>query len=178
MYNLSIALLQYIVFQHLRMLSFVVVQYLSYVWLFATPWNVACQGPLSSIVSWNLLKFLSIELVMLSNHLILCHPLLLLPSIFPSIRIFSDELALRIRWPQYWSFSFSISPSSEYSGLISFIGLISLHSRGLSRVSPAQVWKHQFFGAQPFLWSSSHIHRWKLNKSLSSSSVSSSIIFH
>ena len=170
MYNLSIALLQYIVFQHLRMLSFVVVQYLRYVWLFATPWNVACQGPLSSIVSWNLLKFLSIELVMLSNHLILCHPLLLLPSIFPSIRIFSDELALRIRWPQYWSFSFSISPSNEYSGLISFridwFDLLGV--QGLLK----SVLQHHTYGLN------SHIHRWKLNKSLSSSSVSSSIIFH
>ena len=79
------------------------------------------QAPLSSTISWSLLKFMSIESVMLSNnHLIQCHPLLLMPSIFPSIRIFSSELALRIRWPKYWSFNFSISPSNEYSGLISF----------------------------------------------------------
>ena len=77
------------------------------------------QAPLSSTISWSLLKFMSIESVMLSNHLILCRLLLLLPSIFPSIRIFSSELALRIRWPKYWNFSFSISPSNEYSGLIS-----------------------------------------------------------
>ena len=80
----------------------------------------ACQAPLSFTVSRSLLKFMSIESVMLSNHLILCHPHLLLPSVFPSIRVFSIESALRIRWPKYWSFSFSISPSSEYSGLISF----------------------------------------------------------
>ena len=80
----------------------------------------ACQAPLSSIISQSLLKFMSIELVMLSNHhLILCHPLLFLPSIFPSIRVFSNELALCIKWPTYWSFSFSISLSNEYSGLIS-----------------------------------------------------------
>ena len=81
---------------------------------------MGCQAPLSSIISWSLLRFISIELVMLSNHLILCRPLLLLPSIFPSIRVFSSELTLRIRWPKNWSFSFSISPSNEYSGLISF----------------------------------------------------------
>ena len=85
-----------------------------------TPWTVACQAPLSSTVSWNLLKFMSFESVMPSNHLILCHPLLLLPSILPSIRVFSSESTLCIRWPKYWSFSFSISPSNEYSGLISF----------------------------------------------------------
>ena len=102
-----------------------------------------------------------IELMMPSNYLILCHPLLLLPSIFPSIRVFFSELNLRIRWPKYWSFSFSISPSNEYSGLISLglTGLISLQSKGLSRVfSNATVWKHQFFDAQPSLWSNSHIH--------------------
>ena len=96
----------------------VVVQLQSHVWLFVTPWTTACQAPLS-IISWSLLKLMSIEMIMLSNHLILCCPLLLLPSIFPSIRIFSNELALCIRWPKYWSFSFSISPSNEYSGFIS-----------------------------------------------------------
>ena len=85
-----------------------------------TPWTVACQAPLSSTVSWNLLKFMSFESVMPSNHLILCHPLLLLPSILPSIRVFSSESTLCIRWPKNSSFSFSISPSHEYSGLISF----------------------------------------------------------
>ena len=84
------------------------------------PWTAACQILLSSTVSWSLLKFMSFELAMLSNHLILCWLLLLLPSIFPSIRVFSSELALPIRWPEYWRFSFSINPSNEYSGFISF----------------------------------------------------------
>ena len=92
---------------------------LSHVQLFATPWTAACQASLSMTNSWSLLKPLSIELVMPSNHLILCCPLLL-PSIFPSIRVFSSELILCIRWPAYWNFSFSISPSNEYSGQISF----------------------------------------------------------
>ena len=93
---------------------------LSHVRLFATPWTAACQASLSITNSWSLLKLMSIKSVMPSNHLILCHPLLLPPSIFPSIRIFSDESVLHIRWPKYWSFSFSISPSNEYSGMISF----------------------------------------------------------
>ena len=92
------------------------VQALSHV--FATSWTAAHQASLSIANSWSLLKLMSIELVMLSNHLILCHPLLLLPSIFLSIRVFSNESALRIRWPKCWSFRLSISPSSEYSGLI------------------------------------------------------------
>ena len=86
--------------------------------LFATPWTAACQASLSITNPWSLLKLMSVESVMPSNHLILCHPLLLPPSIFPSIRVFSNEWALHIRWPKYWSSS--ISPSSEYSGLISF----------------------------------------------------------
>ena len=85
-----------------------------------TPWTAACQDTLSITNTWTMLKLMSIESVMPSNHLSHCHPLLLLPSIFPSIRGFSNELALHKRWPKYWSFSFSISPSSEYSGLISF----------------------------------------------------------
>ena len=96
------------------------VQSLSHVRLFATPWTAARQASLSITNSQSLLKLMSIESVMPSNCLILCYPLLLLPSIFPSIRLFSKESVLRIRWPKYWSFSFSISPSSEYSGLISF----------------------------------------------------------
>ena len=96
------------------------VQSLDCVWLFAIPWTAACQASLSFTMSQSLLKLMSIELMMTSNHLILCHSLFLLPSIFPSIRVFSSEPALRIRWPKYWSFSFSISPSKEYSGLISF----------------------------------------------------------
>ena len=96
------------------------VQSLSRVGLFETPRTAAHQASLSFTISWSLPKFMSIESVMPSNHLILCHSLLLLPSIFPSIRVFSNELALYIRWPKYWSLSFSISPSNEYSGLISF----------------------------------------------------------
>ena len=96
------------------------VQSLSRVRLFVTSWTAARQASLSITNSWSLLKLMSIESVMPSNHLILCCPLLLLPSIFPSIRVFSNESALHIRWPKYWSFSFSISPSNEYSGLISF----------------------------------------------------------
>ena len=95
-------------------------QLLRHVRLFATPWTAACQASLSITNSWSLLKLMTIELVMPSNHLILCHVLLLMPSIFPCIRVFSNELALRIRWPKYWSFSFSISPYNEHSGLISF----------------------------------------------------------
>ena len=85
-----------------------------------TPWTAAHQACLSITNSWSLLKLMSIECVMPSNHLILCHPLLLLPSIFPSIRVFSNELALHIRWPKYWCFSFNVSPSNEHAGLISF----------------------------------------------------------
>ena len=92
----------------------------SHVRLFATPWTAACQASLSIMNSWSLLKFMSILSVMPSNHLILYHPLLLPPSIFPSIRVFSNESALHIRWPKYWSFSFNVSPSSEHLGLISF----------------------------------------------------------
>ena len=96
------------------------VQSFSHIWLFATPWIAAHRASLSITNSWSLHKLMSIESVMPSNHLILCCPLLLLPSVFPNIRVFSSESVLRIRWPKYWSFSFSISPSNEYSGLISF----------------------------------------------------------
>ena len=137
--------------------ALVVVHSPSRVRLFATLWTAARQAPLFFTVSWSLLKFMSIESVMLSNHLVLCHPLLLLPSTFPSIRVFSNELALHIR-PKYWSFS--ISACSEYSGLISFKidGLISLLCKGLSRAfSRTTILKHQFFAAQHSLWSTSHI---------------------
>ena len=103
----------------LAIVQFSSVQWLSRVWLFATPWTVAHQASLSFSNSWSSRKFISIESVMPSNHLILSHPLLL-PSTFPSIRVFSNESDLHIRWPKYWSFSFSISPSNEYSGMISF----------------------------------------------------------
>jgi len=129
------------------------VQSLSRVQLFATPWTATHQAFLSITNSWSLLKLMSIESVMPSNHLILCCSLLLLPSIFPSIRVFSSESVLHIRWPKYWSFSFSISPSNEYSGLISFrMNWLDLQSKGLSRVfTNTRVQKHQFFGAQPSL---------------------------
>ena len=119
--------------------------------LFVTPWTAACQASLSITISLRLLKLMSIESVMPSNHLVLCHPLLLLLSIFPSIRVFSNESALRIRWPKYWSCSFNISPSNEHPGLIplGWTGWISLQSKGLSRVfSNIPVQKHQFFGTQ------------------------------
>ena len=136
------------------------VQSLSHVRLFATPWTAACQASLSFTISGSLLKPMSIESVMPSNHLIRCHPLLLLPSVFPSIRVFSNELALQIRWPKYWSFSFSISPSNEYSGLISFrmdwLDLLAVQGT-LKSLLQHYSSKHQFFGAQPSLWSNSHI---------------------
>ena len=102
------------------MLQFSSVQLLSHVRFFATLWTTACQASLSITNSWSSLKLMSIESVMPSNHLILCRSLLLLPSIFPSIRVFSNEAVLHIRWPKHWSFSFSISPSNEHPGLISF----------------------------------------------------------
>ena len=115
---------------HQGNLSLSSVQSLSCVQLFATPWTTACQASLSITNSQSLPKLMSIESVMPSNHLILCRPLLFLPSIFPIIRVFVNESALHIRWPKYWSFSFSISPSSEYSGLISFrmdwLGLLAV----------------------------------------------------
>ena len=111
--------IQFFMFMNLATLFVVVVQSLSRVQLLATPWTAA-RKPSLSIISRSLLILMSIELVMPSNHLALCHPLLLLPSIFPSIRVFSNESALCIRWPKFWSFSLSISPSNEYSGLISF----------------------------------------------------------
>ena len=120
------------------------------------------QAFLSITNSWSLLKLMSSESVMDSNHLILCHPLLL-PSIFPSTSFFSDELALRIKWPKYWSFIFSISPSSEYSGLISFRNdwFDSLLSKGLLRVFfSIEIQKHQFFGTR----SNIHIHTWLQEK--------------
>ena len=135
-------------------LVFSSVQLLSHVRLFATSETAARQASLSITNFRSLLKFMSIESVMPSNHLILCCPLLLLLSIFPSIRVFSNESVLHTRRPKYWSFSFSISPSNEYSGLISFrmdwLNLLAV--KGLSRVfSSTTVQKHQFFGAQPSL---------------------------
>ena len=128
----------------------IVVQLLSRVRLFAIPWTAACQTLLSSTISRSLLKFMSIKSVTLSNHFILCCPFLLWPSIFPSIRVFSNELALCIRWPEYWSFSFSISPSNEYSGLISFridwLDLLAVQGTFQSLLQTTFL-KHQFFSA-------------------------------
>ena len=130
------------------------VQLLSCVWLFATPWTVPHQASLSITNSQSFLKLMSIESVMPSNHLILCQPLLLLPSIFPSIRVFSSESVLCIRWPQYWNFSFSISPSSEYSGLISlrmdWFDLLRVH--GTLKSSPTPQFKSINFSALSFLY--------------------------
>ena len=137
----------------------IVVQSLSCVRLFAIPWTAARQASLSITNSQSLLKFISIELVMPSNHVILCHPLLLLPLIFPNIRVFSNESVLCIKWPKYRNFG--ISPSNGYSGLISFrMDWLDLFAvQGLSKVvSSTTVQKHQFFGAQLSLWSNSHIH--------------------
>ena len=143
------------------------VQSLSHVRLFATPWITAHQATLSITNSQSPPKHMSIESVMPSNHLILCRPLLLPPSIFPSIRVFSSESALCMRWPKYWSFSLpSVLPkkSQDWSPL-EWTGWISLQSKGLLRVfSNTTVQKHQFFGAQPSSWSNSHIHTWPLEK--------------
>ena len=141
------------------------VQSLSHVQLFAAPWTAACRSPLSSAISWSLLKLMSIELVMPSNPLIRCRPLLPLTSIPPSIRVFSNEPVLHIRGPKYWSFSFS--PSNEYSGLISFrTDWFDLHAvQGTLRVfSNITGQKHPFFSIQFSLWSNSHIHTRLLEK--------------
>ena len=136
-------------------------QSLGRVRLFVTPWTAACQASISFTISQSLLKLMSIELVMPSNHLILCHPLLLLPSIFPSIRVFSNESVLHIRRPKYWSFSFSNSPSNEYSGLISFtidwLDLLAVEGTLKSLL------QHHSSGAS-VLWSNSHIHTQLLEK--------------
>ena len=142
------------------------VKSLSHVRFFATPWTAARQASLSITNSQSSPKPMSTESVMQSNLLILCRPFLFPPSVFPSIRVFSSESVFRIRWPEYWSFSFSISPSNEHSELISFrIDWFALQSKGRSRVfSNTTVRKHQLFGAQLSLWSNSHIHTWLLEK--------------
>ena len=143
------------------------VQSLSHVQLFETPWIAARQGSLSITNSQSSPKLMCIELVMPSSYLILYHPLLLLPPIPPSIRVFSNESTNHMRWSKYWSFSLSISPSNEHPGLapLGWTGWISLQSKGLSRVfSNTTVQKHQFFGTQLSLWSSSHIHTRLLEK--------------
>ena len=124
------------------------VQSLSCVRLFVTPWTAAHQASLST-KSWGLLKLMSIKLVMPSKHLILCHPLFLLPSIFPSIRVFSSESVLCIRWPRYWSFSFSISPSKAYSILIEYSSNIEYPSNvayysAIQRMKSCYFWQHKW----------------------------------
>ena len=148
-------------------LYFSSVQSLSRVQLFTIPWIAARQDSLSITNSQSSLKLTSIESVMPSSHLILCCPLLLLPPIPPSIRVFSNESTLHLRWPKYWNFSFSIIPSKEHPGLISFrmdwLDLLAV--QGLSRVfSNTTVQKHQFFGTQPSSQSNSHIHTWPQDK--------------
>ena len=134
--------------------NFSSVQSLSNVQLFVTPWTTAFRASLSITSSWSLPKLMSIELVMPSNHLILCHPLLLLPPIPPSIRVFSNESTLRMRWPKYWSFSFSISASNENPGLISFrmdwLDLLAVQGT-LNSLLQTTVQKHQLSGTQLFL---------------------------
>ena len=134
------------------------VQLLSRVRLFVTPWTAACQASPSITNCWSLPKPKSMELVIPSNHLILCRPLLLPPSVFPSIRVFSNESVLPIRWPKYWSFSFSISPSNEYSGLVSFT--IDLFDLLAVQGTLKSVLQHHSSKAsiQLSLWSNSHIH--------------------
>ena len=143
------------------------VQLLNRVWFFVTPWTADLQASLSITNSQSWLKLLSIESVMPSNHLILCRPLLFLPSVFPSIRVFLNELALRIRWSKYWSFSFSISLSNEYSGLISFridwFGLLAVQGT-LKSLLQHHNSKALFFGTHPSLESNSHICTWRLEK--------------
>ena len=145
------------------------VQSLSHVRLFVTPWIAARQASLSITNSQSLFKLMSIELVMPSSYLILCRPLLLLPPIPPSIRVFSNESTLRMRWSEYWSFSFSISPSASVNtqdwSPLGWTGWTSLQSKGLSRVfSKTTVQKRQFFGTQLSSQSNSHIHTWPLEK--------------
>ena len=149
---------------------FAVVQSLSHVWLFATPWTAAHQASLSFTLSQSLLKLMSIELVMPSKHLILCRPLLLF-SIFPRIRVFSNELALplRIRWPKYWSFSFSISPYNEYSGLLSFridwFDLLAVQGT-LKSLLQHHSSKASIHRCSAFLMANSRIHTWTTKKAI------------
>ena len=142
------------------------VQSLSRVQFFATPWTAACQASLSITNSQSLPKLMSIELVMPSNHLILCHPLLL-PSIFPSIRVFSNESVLRIRCPKHWSFSFNVSPSNEYPGLIYFridwLDLLAVHGT-LKSLLQHHSSKASILQCSAFFLVHSHIHTWPLEK--------------
>ena len=143
-----------------------VVQLLSRVRLFTTPWTAEHRASLSLSLSQSLPKFMSIESVMPSNHLILCHSFLLLPSVFPSIRVFSNKLALHIRWPKYWSFNFSVSPSKNIQGWfpLGLTSLISLQSEGLSSLLQHHNLKASILRHQSSLWSYSHIHTRLLEK--------------
>ena len=146
----------------------VVVQSLSCVWLFATPWTAACQASLSFTISRSLLKLMSIKSMILSNHLVLCHPLLFLPSIFPNIRVFLKESGLHIMWPKYWSFSFNISPFNKYSGLISFRidWFDPLAVQGtLKHLLQYHSSKASIFQCSAFLVSNSYIRAWLLERS-------------
>ena len=148
-------------------MSVVVVQSLSLVWLFVTPWTAAHQASLSFTISQSLLKFMSIESMRVSNHLILCCSFLLLPLIFPSFWAFASELAFHIRWPKYRSFHFSISPSKEHSGLIFFrIDWFDvLEVQGTIKNLPQDCsLKASILSTQPSLWSKSHILIWLLEK--------------
>ena len=147
--------------------SWASVQSLSCVWLFVTPWTAARQASLSITKFGSLLKLMSVKSVMSSNHLILCRPLLLLPAIFPSIRVFSNESILLIRWSKYWSFSFNISPSNEYSGLISFridrLDLLAVQGT-LKSLLQRHSSKASIFQHSDFFMSNSHIHTRLLEK--------------
>ena len=142
--------------------SFSSVQSLSHVWFFATPWTAACQASLFITNSQRLLKLKSIKSVMPSNHPILCHPFLFLPSVFPSIRVFSSESVLHIRWAKHWSVSFSISPSNEYSGLVSF--RMDCGPRDSQESSPTPQFKSINSSVLSFLYDPTHIHTWLLEK--------------
>ena len=159
--SIFLCILKYMIYQ------FSSIQSLSHVWLFATPWIAAHQASLSITNSWTSPKPMTIESVIPSNHLILCYPLLLLPSIFPSIRVFSNDSALHIRWPKYWSLSFSISPSNEYSGLISFrmdwLDLLAVQET-LKSLLQHHISKASILWRSAFFQSNSHIHTWPLEK--------------
>ena len=151
----------------IKLLQFSSVQLLSRVWLFATPWTTAHQASLSITNSWSLPKLISIKSVLPPNHLILCHPLYLPPSIFPSIRVFSNKSALHIRWPKYWSFSFNISPSNEHSGLIFFrmdwLDLLAVEGT-LKSLLQQHSSKASILQCSAFAQSNSHMHTWSLEK--------------
>ena len=155
-------MLHVIVIHLFLLLSSVQFSSISCVQLFVIPWTTAHQASLSVTNSWSLFTLMSIKPVMPSNNFILCHPLLLLLSIFLHIRVFSSESVLHIRWPKYWSFSFKISPSNEYSELISFridwFDFLAVQGTLKSLLCNTTVQKHQFFHAQLSLWSNSHIH--------------------